>query len=178
MGIKQTKFRTRFSANVRTYLIAKFDAGEKTGCKLSSTDVEADMRNCRNKRNERRFARKEWLMSAQIKSFFSRLAASRKKKGQNKNEDGVMEDVDDAEIENEVRLDQVNGILDQIGVRHPIMYDIYNLCQYRKEGNLRAFNVSMLKAICEYFELPFKSRDRKSDLILKVQEMLGECQCC
>lgn len=100
----------------------------KLARKLSSTDVEADMCNCRNERNERRFAQKEWLTSAQIKSFFSRLAASSKKKGQNKNEDDVMEDID-AEIENEVRLDQVNGILDQIGVQHPIMYNIHKLCQ-------------------------------------------------
>lgn len=78
----------------------------------------------------------------------------------------------------EERCSQINGILDQIGVQHPIIYDIYDLCQYCKESKLHVFNVNMLKAICEYFELPFKSRDRKSELILKVQEMVGECQCC
>ena len=70
---------SRFSTNVRNYLTAKFDIGEQTGCKFNSSDVEADMRKCRNENNERRFTREEWLTSNQIKSFFSRLAAARKK---------------------------------------------------------------------------------------------------
>lgn len=63
---------SRFSTNVHTYLTAKFDIGEKTGCKLSSSDVEADMRKCRNEKNERRFTREEWLTSNQIKSYLRR----------------------------------------------------------------------------------------------------------
>ena len=70
---------SRFSTNVRNYLTAKFDIGEQTGCKFNSTAVEADMRKCRNENNERRFSREELLTSNQIKSFFSRLSAARKK---------------------------------------------------------------------------------------------------
>ena len=58
------------------------------------------------------------------------------------------------------------------------IYDVYDLCQYYKNDKLRLFNVSILKSICEHFEIPFKSRDRKSDLIFKVGEMISECQCC
>ena len=85
MGWALSKFSSssRFSTNVRNYLIAKFDIGEQTGCKFKSSDVEADMRKCRNENNERRFSREEWLTSNQIKSLFSRLSAARKKKKRN-----------------------------------------------------------------------------------------------
>ena len=182
MGWALSKFSSssRFSTNVRNYLTAKFDIGEQTGCKFNSSDVEADMRKCRNENNERRFSREEWLTSNQIKSFFSRLSAARKKRREMENEKAVdpMEDVDDSEVEIEERVCQVNNVLDQIGIQHPIIYDVYDLCQYYKNDKLRLFNVGMLKSICEHFEIPFKSRDRKSDLIFKVGEMITECQCC
>ena len=81
MGWALSKYSSssRFSTNFRNYLIAKFDIGEKTGCKFNSSDVEADMRRCKNENNERRLTREEWLTSNQIKSFFSRLSAARKK---------------------------------------------------------------------------------------------------
>ena len=89
-----------------------------------------------------------------------------------------MEDVDDSEVEIEERVCQINDIVDQIGIKHPIIYDIYDLCQYYKNDKLRPFNISMLKAICGHFEIPFKSRDRKSDLILKVGEIISELYNC
>ena len=89
-----------------------------------------------------------------------------------------MEDIDDSEVEIEERVCQVNHILDQIGIQHPIIYDVYDLCQYYKNEKLCLFSVSMLKNLCEHIEIPFKSRDRKSDLVLKVGEMISECTCC
>ena len=89
-----------------------------------------------------------------------------------------IEDVDDSEVEIEERVCQVNNVLCQIGIQHPIIYDVYDLCQYYKNDKLRLFNVGMLKSICEHFEIPFKSRDRKSDPFFKVGEMISECQRC
>ncbi len=159
-ALSKSSTSSRFSANVRNYLTAKFDIGEQTGCKFNSCDFEADMRKCRNENNERRFTREEWLTSNQIKSFFSRLAAARKKRREIGAEDerdvDPTQDVDDSEVEFEERVCQINDIVDQIGIQHPIIYE----------------------AICGHFEIPFKSRDRKCDLILKVGEMISECQCC
>ena len=92
--------------------------------------------------------------------------------------DPIMEDVDDSEVKIEERVCQVNNVLDQIGIQQPIIYDVYDLCQYYKNDKLHIINVSMLKSICEHFEIPFKSRDQKSDLFFKVGEMISECQCC
>lgn len=52
---------------------------EKTGRKADSAEVENDMRDARGTSNERRFTCEEWLTKNQIKIFFSRLAASRRK---------------------------------------------------------------------------------------------------
>jgi hypothetical protein len=60
---------------------------------------------------------------------------------------------------------------------YPIVYDVYNLCDYFKKNKLNVFSVKMLKSICKEFELPFKSKDLKSSLIEKVKDMLAGCTC-
>ncbi len=82
------------------------------------------MRKCRNENNERRFTREEWLTSNQIKSFFSRLAAARKKLrreigAEDERDVDPTQDVDDSEVEFEERVCQINDIVDQIGIQHP-----------------------------------------------------------
>ena len=62
-----------------------------------------------------------------------------------------------------------NNLLDDIKSRivleHPIVYDTYDLCAYHRKGKLQAFNVAMLKTILQHFEVPFRAKDRKTDLI-------------
>ena len=62
-----------------------------------------------------------------------------------------------------------NNLLDDIKssivLEHPIVYDTYDLCAYHREGKLQAFNVAMLKTILRHFEVPFRAKDRKTDLI-------------
>ena len=71
----------------------------------------------------------------------------------------------------------VESVGTEIGLTHPIVYDIYGLCDYVKKDKLNYFTVSMLKEICTFFELPFKSRDSKAVLMSKIKEMTHECQC-
>ena len=58
-----------------------------------------------------------------------------------------------------------------------IVYDTYDLCAYHKEGKLQAFNVAMLKTILRHFEVPFRAKDRKTDLIRLLTEVIQECNC-
>ena len=46
-----------------------------------------------------------------------------------------------------------------------------------KEGKLQAFNVAMLKTILRHFEVPFRAKDRKADLIRLLTEVIQECNC-
>ena len=71
----------------------------------------------------------------------------------------------------------VESVVTEIDLTHPIVYDIYDLCDYVKEGKLNYFTVSMIKEICTFFELPFKSRDLKAVLMSIIKEMTHDCQC-
>lgn len=147
-ALSKLRVATRFTAEVKAYLKAKFELGEKTGLKTDPTQVSADMRNARDEENNRRFSREEWLTKSQIKSYFSRLASARRK-GQ------ATEDVDEetniedllAEEEEYDRIQVINQISEEIGLCHPICYDVYDLCEYRKCNKLFKF-VFLQKCLC------------------------------
>ena len=46
------------------------------------------------------------------------------------------------------------------------------------EDKLQSFNVPMLKKMCTYFEISFRSTDKKADLLTKLREIIMSCQCC
>ncbi len=182
MGWALSKSRAG-SIRFRDYLTERYDLGEITGMKSNPSDVENDMRNARNERNEKRFSRDEWLTATQIKNFFSRLSAARKKHG-NEKARVFMSDLESSDDEDLLAIAQdicdqelVDSILERLDVQHPIVYDVYNLCDYFRKNKLNVFSVKMLKSICKEFELPFKSKDLKSSLIEKVRDMLAGCNC-
>lgn len=176
---------TRFSENVKSYLTARFDVGTQTGRKADPSQVAADMRTTRNADGSRRFSRDEWLTKAQIQSFFFRLSATSRRKGVSRAEDVDSDTEEDLLLQEEIaflsdviRDKEVEDIFSKVGVVHPIMYDGYDLCEYTNQERLSKFNVKTLKAICEHFELSFKSKDTKTVLIQKIANMVKECSCC
>ena len=82
-----------------------------------------------------------------------------------------------AGAEDENRRKVLDEIAKSLQVQHPIIYDMYDLCELNKHSKLQIFNVNMMKTICSYFEIPFKSRDRKAELLKKIQLMISECDC-
>lgn len=80
------------------------------------------------------------------------------------------------EEEEAERLRLMEHILNELKPQHPLSYDAFNLCECAKENKLCLFNVAMLKEI-SFFEVPFKSRDRKKDLIEQLMSFIQECQC-
>ena len=61
---------------------------------------------------------------------------------------------------------------------HLIMYDGYDICEQTKQEGLSKLNVKTLKAICDHFELSFKSKHTKAVLINKITDIVKECSCC
>ena len=53
----------------------------------------------------------------------------------------------------------VKEVMENLGLKHPIIFDVCNLCQYYHGNKLSSFNVSMFKDMYWYFEIPYKSRD-------------------
>ena len=166
-AINKTMSSTQFPQKVKDYLTAKFLIGERTGCKADPSQVEKDMRTSRNPLNERKFNCKEWLRKTQIKSFFSRLAASRRK------ENGLVGmSLEREDVECLVKDSEQQGLIEST-THKPITYDMYDLCEYHHRKKLSDFNVSMLKNILCHF----KSKDKKQILVDKLKNVINECEC-
>jgi Arf-GAP/Rho-GAP domain/ANK repeat/PH domain-containing protein 3 len=176
-AINKTTSSTRFPQKVKEYLTARFLIGEKTGCKADPNQVEKDMRTSRNPSNERKFNCKEWLTKTQIKGFFSRLAASRRK------ENGLvgmsLECEEDVEclVRDSERQELIESITHELGLKHPITFDTYDLCEYYHSKKLSNFNVPMLKNILCHLEVNFKSKDKKQILVDKLKNVISQCEC-
>ena len=114
-----------------------------------------------------------WLTKSQVQGFLSRLAATRRRQG---NEEIQIEDVLTEEEEQE-RQEVLESVATQLSPRHPICYDSYCLCDLAREDRLDGFSVVILKEILKYFEVPFASRDRKKNLVSNLSKFLEGCDC-
>ena len=132
------------------------------------------MRKAKGEKGERLFSREEWLTKAQIQGFFSRLSSSRRRRVGPFASTAVDDKSDEEEVSH---MTTVESVVTEIGLTRPIVHDIYDLCDYVKKEKLNNFTVFMLKEICTFYELPFKSRDSKAVLRSKIKEMTYECQC-
>ena len=116
------------------------------------------MRKVKGENGERLFSREEWLTKAQIQGFFFRLSSSRwRRAGSSPSTVVGDKSIDEEEVN---QMTTVESVVTETGLTHPIVYDIYDLCDYVKEEKLNYFTVSMLKEICTFFELPFKWESR------------------
>ena len=116
------------------------------------------MRKAKGENGERLFSREEWLNKAQIQGFFFRLSSSRWRRAGSSPSTAVDDKSDEELIDEEEvnHMTTVESVVTEIGLTHPIVHDIYDLCDYVKEEKLNYFTVSMLKEICTFFEPPFK----------------------
>lgn len=185
LGWALPKIRTggiKFPSKVRDYLTAKFDLGEKTGQKADAEQVAKGMRNARTVDNQRIFSREDWLTKTQVQGFFSRLASARRKRGSNESSHGEEEEDDDEEEDEgddqEQQRQVVEEVMDNLGLKHPIVFDVYNVCQHYHNNELSSFNVNTLRDMCRHFEIPFKYRNPQKELIAKVANLVKECVCC
>ena len=127
--------------------------------------VAKDMRTACTIDGERMFDRTEWLSNIQIQGFFSRFCLNKQRsKIQQESDDAtVADDEDDHLMEasasdvDEERLRKArNAIMDEIGLKHPIMFDIYDVCSLAREARLPSRKVKMLRDMCKHSELALK----------------------
>ena len=69
------------------------------------------------------------------------------------------------------------AVQSEIGVKHPVMYNVYNFCEMAFENRLSFFKVKMLREMCKHFEIPSNLRDTKSSLVKKLSQMVEDCSC-
>ena len=104
----------RFTDEVKQYLTTRFELGERTGNKADPGKVAAGMRTSRNPDGSRMFERKDWLTKSQVQGFVSRLAATRRRQG---NQEKQVEDVY-AEEEEQERHGVLEKVSAQLSPRH------------------------------------------------------------
>ena len=64
-----------------------------------------------------------------------------------------------------------------MGLMHSITYDGHDICEHVSRDTLRKFNVTTLKAMCAFFEIPYKTKELKASLLMKLKDMVTECTC-
>jgi len=172
-ALKTTKSSRRFNDVQKKYLDDKFRIGQQTGHKLDPATVARDMRYAKKSDGARLCHPEEFLTAAQIQSYFSRQAAA-------------LRHHHDADSDDEVAAtEELNytttraHVVREMGLKHPVTYNQYNLCEMLQSKKLNKLSVSMLQDICTHFDINTESvtAHRKSPYIALLTEMIQECSC-
>ena len=143
--------RARFTDKQKNYLLGKFLIGEQTGQKLNGSSVARSMISARNENGDRLFTSSEFLTGQQIASYFSRLASKRALQSSQ----SFQSESDDEIAEVEMVLNDFRGeVLENVQPLHPISFERNDLCELMAQAKLSRFAISMLKKICDHFEIP------------------------
>ena len=135
--------------------------------------------------NRWRENRTEWLSNIQIQGFFSRLCLKQRSKIQQELDDAIDADDEDdhlieasaSDVDEECLREARNTIMDEIGLKHPIMFDIYDVCSLAREERLPSLKVKMLRDMYKHFELAFKVQDTNAAPLAKMEEVISGCGC-
>ena len=95
------------------------------------------------------------MTKSQVQGFFSRLAASRRRQQAHSEIEHNPKELFLEEKEAE-RQQLMAHISNELRPQHSLSYDVFNLCEYARDNKLSLFNVSLLKEILRFFEIPFK----------------------
>ena len=168
--------RSRFTASQKAYLTNRFTLGEQTGQKADPASVARAMVSAKDASGNRLFTSADFLSASQIAGFFSRLSA--KKTLHEEVEDMVEDDFQSAADEASIE-ELTNVAAQELKIRHPISYDVYNLCDMVARSKLKTFSVSVLKDICLFFNIDVTdiTVHRKQPYVNKIQSLCLSCVC-
>lgn len=173
-ALKAGKTATRFSDAQRKYLEEKFNLGQATGQKQDPATVSRDMRFAKKMDGSRLFKREEYLSPQQVQSFFSRMAA------RSRQDHGDLSEADITAAQDEQLFDDTRqAILQQVQLRHPIVYDNLDICALYRGKRLKQLSIAMLNTICDYFDMSTEAFNvkRKAEYIAALSELVLACDC-
>ena len=108
----------------------------------------------------------EWVEVQTVRGYFSWLALQQK--GRPVSE----EEGEDKALEKEDYMEQLVRVAEQeIGLRHPLVYDDFNFCDLCTKGRLAKVlekqNLRQLQSFCEYFDVEISGRANRKALYYK-----------
>jgi len=173
-ALKQTKKSGRLSETQKKYLNEKFSIGQQTGHKVDPLSVARDMRYAKNAMGNRLFTRDEFLSAQQIQSYFCRQAG--KLRHQHAEDDSSDRE---AAVDQQQYWDTRTEVLREVQLQHPITYDNLDLCALYHANRLNQLSVTVLKYICEYFDINKEQLTlrRKTPYISLIGKLVQSCSC-
>ena len=87
---------------------------------------------------------------------------------------------DEQETRTEQDIQEIaNNVMDGLGLKHPIIFDKYNICEIACQSKLSKFSVGMLREICITLGLDVSSitSKRKQPYMDILQELVDKCGC-
>ncbi|KAK3722873.1 hypothetical protein QZH41_020449, partial [Actinostola sp. cb2023] len=167
--------RVRFTSSQISYLAAKFRFGEQSGQKADLPSVARAMMTARDADGNPLFTRDDFLTPTQVASYFSRLASKKHLGG---DDEVLFDDIQSAT--NEAHMEHlVASAAREVGLAHPITYDIYNLCDMCSSSKLKNLSIPLLKDICTSFDINTSDVTirRKQPYIQKIMLLYDGCTC-
>lgn len=169
-ALKKTKAAVRISSGVKEFLTNLFNKGAKD---LHQKAMPADV----VEQIKETFPVSEWVEVQTVKGYFSRLASQQK--GLPVSE----EEGEDEALEKEDYMEQLVGVAEQeIGLKHPLVYDDFNFCDLSAGGRLAKVlekqKLSQLQSFCEYFDVEISGRaNRKASYYEPLIQLANSCDC-
>ena len=183
-ALQKPKKHVQTSDQVKDYLIQIFNKGTETKKKADPATVAHSMMHTRGEDGKLMFQPNEWKTAKQIASFFSRLAATQKRKQLKNVTAKAME-------EEEIRVEDVDGLIAEqewqqlrnavytaIDFEHPIKLNEVNVCELSKSGNINKLKLAELKLVCTNYEVVvLGAKNKKFSYITALNKLLTTCSC-
>lgn len=170
-ALRAAKKYYRFSDKQKAYLMAKFRIGQTTGRKLDAEIVAREMRRARGTDGVRLFQASEFLHASQVASFFSRQSAAVRQKDP--------DELDLQASQEEINFRQAREAVEVIQLKHPLVYDQYDLCTMAQDDTLKNLKLPMLQRVCEDLglDVPLPPMRRKAPYLALIKDITDKCTC-
>ena len=120
------------------------------------------MRYARNQKGAKLVTVDELLTAQQIQSYFLRRAP--KLRHSHSDDPESEQDEDALAAEEELGHQNVRTVvLNDVALRYPVVFDVFNLCDMHGSGKLQQLSVAKLHSICEYFDIDVENIEGRRD---------------
>jgi len=180
-ALKCQKTGSKTSANVKVFLIGKFNEGLQRGQKASPANVSREMQRTKDSEGCFLFTPEEWKTERQIASFFSRLTALQRKEAHPitiHEEEHFDEEECKAIEENTASQNLRDAVYEAADIGHPLIFEGHNICELARNNKLTNFKVAELDRICSLYGLVVDgSRKRKLSYVNSIATFAKVCPC-
>ena len=142
-------------------------------------DVAPDMRYARNQQGVKLVTVDEFWTAQQIQSYFLRRAPKLRHSHSDDSESEQDEDVILAAEEELAHQNVRTVVLNEVALKHPVVFGVFNWCDMHGSGKLRQLSVAMLSSICEHFDIDAENIKGRRDApyLSLLREFLESCDC-